>query len=283
MDKADRVVIEGRKLINGVEKTAYAASKRKKLLGTHASGMRLFIENGRINFIASNGYRLAMYSVKLIKDNIRRRRAYTVLAKEMEELIENIQKDDEIEITVEGDGRITFSSQNFSKSIELLQVKYPPYHKIIPRVYNIKIEVSKDELKDAINSIVKERTHKDSETGPYERIVLRLQDKRLVVSTISPMDSLPEDYRSKICDIPAKVLHNYFASEDEEYTSPYVCLNEIYLKHAMNPIKGAKVVIGFVNEYSPVAFLSPDPTYGYLGLVMPMDPEGGYKQLALIK
>lgn len=278
MDKVDRVVIEGRKLINGVEKTSYAASKRKKLLGTHTSGMRLFIENGRINFIASNGYRLAMYSVKLIKDDIRRRRAYTVPAKEMEELIENIQKDDEIEITVEGDGRMTFSCQNFSKSIELLQVKYPPYHKIIPRVYNIKIEVSKDELKDAINSIIKERTHKDSETGPYERIVLRLQDKRLVISTISPMDPLPEDYKSKIRDIPAKVLHNYFND-----ISPYVCLNEIYLKHALNPIKGAKVVIGFVNEYSPVAFLSPDPTYGYLGLVMPMDPEGGYKQLALIK
>jgi DNA polymerase III sliding clamp (beta) subunit (PCNA family) len=70
MDRVDRIVIEGRKLINGVEKTSYAVSRRKELLGTHTSGMRLFIENGRINFIASNGYRLAMYSVKLIKGQL---------------------------------------------------------------------------------------------------------------------------------------------------------------------------------------------------------------------
>jgi hypothetical protein len=50
----------------------------------------------------------------------------------------------------------------------------------------------------------------------------------------------------------------------------------------MKPISGAKVVIGFVNEYSPVSFISPDPAYGYLGLVMPMDPEN-CNQIALVK
>jgi hypothetical protein len=34
---------------------------------------------------------------------------------------------------------------------------------------------------------------------------------------------------------------------------------------------------------SPVAFISPDPAYGYLGLVMPMDPNGTYNQLALVR
>jgi DNA polymerase III sliding clamp (beta) subunit (PCNA family) len=277
----DRIVIEGRKLINGIERTYYALPRNKEFLGSPISGIRLFIANGRIDFTSTNGYRLAMYSSKLVEDKVRRKRAYTVPAREIKELIKNVHVDEEIEIVVEDD-KMVFNGVNFNKTVDIIQGRYPSYHRIIPKEYNIKIKASKNRLIDAINSVIKERPYKDSEAGRYEKVVLRLQGKRLVVSTVSPKDPLPEDYRSRICDIPVEVIHDYLNVKGEEYASPYVCLNEIYLKNAMKPISGAKVVLGFVNEYSPIAFISPDPAYGYLGLVMPMDPEN-CNQMVLAK
>jgi DNA polymerase-3 subunit beta len=272
----DRIVIEGRKLINGIERTFYALPRNREFAGKPISGIRLFIANGRIDFTATNGYRLAMYSSKLVKDKTKWKRAYTVPAREMKELVDSVQRDEEVEILVE-DKKMTFKGLNFDETVDLIEGRYPPYHKVIPKEYNIKIKVSKDKLLNAINTVIKERPYKNSDAGPYERVVLRLQGKRLVVSTISPTEPLPEDYKSRIYDIPVEVLHNYFND-----ISPYVCLNEIYLKNAMKSISGAKVVIGFVNEYSPVAFISPDPAYGYLGLVTPIDPNT-HNQLPLVR
>ena len=274
----DRIIIEGRKLINAVERIYYALPKNKELAGKPISGIRLFISNGRIDFTATNGYRLAMYSSKLVKDKTKWKRAYTVPAREIKELVDSVQRDEEVEITVE-DNKITFKGLNFDKTVDLIEGRYPPYHKVIPKEYNIKIKVSKDKLLNAINTVIKERPYKDSEVGHYERVVLRLQGKRLVVSSLSPTDPLPEDYKSRIYDIPVEVIYDYFKGDQD--IPPYVCLNELYLKNAMKPIKGAKVVIGIVNECSPVAFESPDPTYGYLGLVMPMDPASN--QLILVR
>jgi hypothetical protein len=124
-----------------------------------------------------------MYSSKLVRDKVRWKRAYTVPAREMKELIKDVHVDEEVEIVVEDD-KMVFNGVNFSRTVDIIQGRYPPYHRVIPKEYNIKIKASKNRLIDAINSVIKERPYKDSEAGRYERIVLRLQGKRLVVSTI---------------------------------------------------------------------------------------------------
>jgi DNA polymerase III sliding clamp (beta) subunit (PCNA family) len=66
----DKITIEGRKFIRGIEKVAYATSKRKGTAGTPISGICLSIGGGRIDFVATDNYRLAVYSAKLIKDTV---------------------------------------------------------------------------------------------------------------------------------------------------------------------------------------------------------------------
>jgi DNA polymerase III sliding clamp (beta) subunit (PCNA family) len=200
------------------------------------------------------------------------------------ELINKISEDENIEITVQ-DNKITFNSPSHSLTTELIQGKFPSYYKVIPTSFNIKMKVPKGRLSDAIRSVVKDRFYKSEEVGSYERIKLIPQKNKLTVSTLSSNQPLPIDYKSKVHSVVAETIYNHFSTGDEDSDiSPHIYLNDMYLRQALNTIEGAKVMIGIINEYKPVAITSPNPEDGYLALIMPMNPDGNPEdQLVLIK
>ncbi|MBX0312485.1 MAG: hypothetical protein JHC31_12060 [Sulfurihydrogenibium sp.] len=278
----DKITIEGRKFIRGIEKVAYATSKRKESAGKPISGICLSIGGGRIDFVATDIYRLAIYSAKLVKDAVLKRRMYIVPVEAARELANKISKDENLEITVQ-DNKITFNSPSYSLTCDLIQGKFPSYYKVIPRSFNIELKAPKGKLSEAIRNVVKERLYRSEEVGSYERIKIIPQKNKLVVSTLSSDQPLPTDYKSRVHSIVVETLYNHFGFSDEDTISPHVYLNDMYVRQALNTIEGAKVIIKIINEYSPIAITSPNPEDGYLALIMPINPDNPQEQLALVK
>jgi DNA polymerase-3 subunit beta len=134
-------------LSKGIPKVEYAISKEDT---RHAlQGMYVANKEGRLHFVGSDGYRLALYmheGVPLEENLLFPRKSLKVL--------EKLLKDTLGEVEVGKDENFAHvKGENWSLSVRLLEGEYPDYMAVIPTDYTIKVLLDKTEFENALKRL----------------------------------------------------------------------------------------------------------------------------------
>jgi DNA polymerase-3 subunit beta len=134
-------------LLKGISKVEYAISKEDM---RHAiQGMYVASKEGRLHFVGSDGYRLALYmreGITLEEDLLFPRKSLKVLEKLLKDAIGDVEVGkDENFVHVKGEG--------WMLSMRLLEGEYPDYIAVIPTDYTLKVILDKNEFENAMQRL----------------------------------------------------------------------------------------------------------------------------------
>jgi DNA polymerase III sliding clamp (beta) subunit (PCNA family) len=252
-----KIVVKSRDLLTGIQKVAYARSKDKDLKNKPLSGICLSIRKDKLNLAAANGHRLALYSIPV---DALETAEVIITEKTTKEIVKKVKKKETIEIEISDDKLIIDGLQ-----YDVLQGKYPNYEGLYPKDgFDVEIVVSKRELLDSINKVVKERPLK-GESGRYDVIKLTLlNDAKKLTITARDHTFESEDLYNSV-EIDADIKFNYFFYEDF-----VIYFNDKYVQQAVEPIESDNVIIRFLKVYDETCQTEFTDGFNYSALVMPM-------------
>ncbi len=134
-------------MLKGISKVGYALSKED--LRHALQGMYVGSKDGKLHFVGSDGYRLALYmheGISLEEDLLFPRKSLKVLEKLLKETLGEVEVGkDENFAHVKG--------ENWSLSVRLLEGDYPDYMAVIPTDYTIKVLLDKNEFENALKRL----------------------------------------------------------------------------------------------------------------------------------
>ncbi len=134
-------------LLKGISKVGYAISKED--LKHALQGMYVGSKEGKLHFVGSDGYRLALYmheGISLEEDLLFPRKSLKVLEKLLKETLGEVEVGkDENFVHVKGEG--------WQLSVRLLEGEYPDYMAVIPTDYTIKVLLDKNEFENALKRL----------------------------------------------------------------------------------------------------------------------------------
>jgi len=232
-------------LLKGIPKVEYAISKEDM---RHAlQGMYVANKEGRLHFVGSDGYRLALYmpeGISLEEDLLFPRKSLKALEKLLKETLGEVEVGkDENFVHVKGEG--------WHLSVRLLEGEYPDYMAVIPTDYTIKVLLDKKEFENALQRL---SSISSSSAFPV-KIVLSSDVVRVEISD-------PEFGEGKD---EVDVLES-FGNEAME-----IGFNGKYLLEALEEFDFERVYLKAIDPDSPVVLESAnqekDP---YLCIIMPM-------------
>lgn len=250
--------IQGKKLINGLKKTIYL----NQPIEIRVNGLRAV-------FRSADLYRLAEYSASLAGNSQpEEEKVFFISPQSAEEILERVDKEEKVIITVD-DRSLTLTGKKYMLTVDLL--KKPPIKYNIPTDFNLEIELEKEKLLGALDIFIKEKPYRN-EYGEYERIRLIPFDDVLLISTLSKENPFVDDDKTKTFVMRIKTNYDFITNE-EFFSYLEIYFNEKFLRDAIEPISSDKILLKFVNEYSPVVITSADDSgRNYLAAVMPMSP-----------
>jgi DNA polymerase-3 subunit beta len=255
-----KISVKSQDLIAGIQKVAYARSKDKDLKDKPVSGICLSVKDNKLDLVATNGHRLALYSIPIDASETTE---LIISEKTAKELIKKIKKKENVEIEMDKNMLIVDGLQ-----YDTIQGRYPDYEGIYPEDgFDIEITVSKSEFLDSINKVVKERPLK-GESGKYDVIKFTLinDDKKLIITARNHKSIFEVDDIYDSVEIDADIRFNYFFYEDF-----IIYFNDRYVQEAVEPIESDNVIIRFLKTYDQVSqteFTADSSNYS--ALVMPM-------------
>lgn len=252
-----KIVVKSKDLITGIQKVAYAHSKDKDLKGKPLSGICLSVKDNKLNLVASNYYRLALYSIPVDASETAEA---IITEKTAKEIAKKVKKKETVEIEISDDKLVVDGLQ-----YDAIQGKYPDYEGLYPKDgFDVEIVVSKRELLDSINRVVKERPLKE-ESGKYDviRLTLLNDDKKLIITAKDHTFESEDLYNS--VEIDADIKFNYFFYEDF-----IIYFNDRYVQQAVEPIESDNVIIRFLKVYDETYQTEFTDGFNYSALVMPM-------------
>ena len=243
LNNANSFSIEG-KLLNQMKKgTSFAAAVTegsKPIL----TGINIFLFDGFIQFVAIDGYRLA---IKKENINIDKNMEFTVTSKAINEAVKLIE-DEKEEITVNvGDRLISFIVSGYTFISRLLEGDFVNYEKTLPREYKQKVTVN---TRDLINTI--ERVSlliSESFTTPVR---CYFNELNVVFTCATVQGRATETFNTKL--------------EGENFE---IGLNNHYLLDALKAIEDEKVNILF-NGPNAGVLITPIDNDNFKYMIMPM-------------
>ncbi len=134
-------------LLKGISKVGYALSKED--LRHALQGMYVANKEGKLHFVGSDGYRLALYmheGVSLEEDILFPRKSLKVL----ERLLKGTLGDVEVG---KDENFAHVKAENWSLSVRLLEGDYPDYMAVIPTDYAINVRLDKAEFENAMHRL----------------------------------------------------------------------------------------------------------------------------------
>ncbi len=142
-----KAAIPSNLLLKGISKVGYAISKED--LKHALQGMYVANKEGKLHFVGSDGYRLALYmheGVSLEEDLLFPRKSLKVLEKLLKDTLGEVEvgKDENF---VHGKG------EGWKLSVRLLEGDYPDYMAVIPADYTIKVLLDKAEFENALKRL----------------------------------------------------------------------------------------------------------------------------------
>ena len=248
------MIVKSKDLIKGIQSVIYARSKDKDLKDKPLSGICISLRYNKLNLVASNGHRLAIYT---IPTDASEKIDAVISEKTAKEILKNIKKKENVEIEI--GNNLVINGLEYS----LIHNKYPNYESIYPEDgFSIEIVVPKEEILEAIENVVKVRPRK-GEWGKYDVIKLTLFNdyNKLIIAARNHID---DSYNSVEIDIDIKF--NHISHEDF-----IIYFNDRYVQEAIKPIDSSNVIVRFLkvyNETSQTEFTAENSPYS--SIVMPM-------------
>lgn len=238
------VSISGNTLLEGISKTVYASSRDESRFALN--GVCFSFVNNHIDFVATDGHRLALYKGEITGGKIEGK--YIVPQKALAEVKKLVSEYEDIEVAISGSS-IFFKGSDWMLSARLLEGVFPDYTQVIPSAFNIEIEVSKGDILDSVKRVI---VAEEKDTKPIKII---LKENKLIVSTPTSEDTFAEDE----IDID-------YTGEDFE-----IGFNGKYIIEALDEIQDSRVLIKFINKDSQTVIVPKDENEPYLAVVMPMN------------
>lgn len=149
LTNTSRILISSKVLLNGIEKTSFCAAEDE--LRPIMNGVHFDIKENKINFVASDGHKLALleHPDTSIKEAIS-----FVLPKKIATIISNTfpLSDDMVEMFV-GSNTVRFKYGSESIVATLLEGRFPNYRSVIPQNNDKVLSIGKTDLNGAIKRV----------------------------------------------------------------------------------------------------------------------------------
>ncbi len=144
---AKTILVESKTLRDGFAVSFATASTERAEL----SGVKITIDKGRIEFAATDGYKLAFRELPLDNDS----HSEVVIPRETVEIIQSMLGNPEEMVAMGiGEGQISFELPSFEVTGPLLAGQFPKYKDAIPSGYSCSIEVNRLDLLRCLKSAV---------------------------------------------------------------------------------------------------------------------------------
>ncbi len=239
----DGFVLSGEILKNMVRRTIFAVAQNE---GTRPvlTGIKVTIENGNLQFVAIDGFRLAIRNEKL---NIDKNIQFIVTGKAINEVVKLIEdENDDINVFVNGN-LICFETNGYSFISRLLEGNFVEYSKLISENYQQRIFVKTSDLINTIDRI--SPIINDAFSTPVRCVIT---EENILFSCSSSIGRATENFPISL--------------EGEELE---IGLNSRYLLEALKAAESEKVKIEFNGDMSGV-LVKPVENNEFLYLIMPM-------------
>jgi DNA polymerase-3 subunit beta len=237
-------VIPSTLMLKGISKVGYALSKEDTRYALQ--GMYVANKEGKLHFVGSDGYRLALYMHEgNLEDNL-------LFPRNSLKLLEKLLEDAIGEVEVGKDENFAHvKGENWSLSVRLLEGEYPDYMAVIPTDYTLSVMLDKAEFENALQRL----SSISSSKGFPVKLTISSDVVRVEISD-------PEFGEGKD---EVDVLE-YFGNETME-----IGFNGKYLLEALEEFDFERVYLKVIDPDSPVVLESAnqekDP---YLCIIMPM-------------
>ncbi len=236
-------IISGENLQKAISKTIYATSKEESRFALQ--GVLFKSLDGSIDVVATDGHRLALYTVDRTGTgdiNI------IVPQKALNELKRLLTGLEDVEIAAT-DQYVFFRTKEWILMSRLLEGAFPDYTQVIPEVFSREIKVMKKEFLDSVKRV---SAVIEGDTKPLK---LTLKENLLELKSASP------EYGEAIDEISIDY-------SDEEFT---IGFNAKYIIEAVDVIDTDEVIIKFTNPNAQTLFVPSEETDRYKAIVMPME------------
>jgi DNA polymerase-3 subunit beta len=236
-------IISGENLQKAISKTIYATSKEESRFALQ--GVLFKSLDGSIDVVATDGHRLALYTVDRTGTgdiNI------IVPQKALNELKRLLTGLEDVEIAAT-EQYVFFRTKEWILMSRLLEGAFPDYTQVIPEVFSREIKVMKKEFLDSVKRV---SAVIEGDTKPLK---LTLKENLLELKSASP------EYGEAIDEISIEY-------SDEEFT---IGFNAKYIIEAVDVIDTDEVIIKFTNPNAQTLFVPSEETDRYKAIVMPME------------
>lgn len=231
-------------LVHLLQSTYFSMSQQD--VRVFLNGMLLSFDAQGITSVATDGHRLAVCHTDEMKVEMPHK--IIVPRKAVLELLRLLTAiDDEVVSISAGESHFCLKTQMFSFNTKLVESRYPPYQKAIPKQLNTYVLIDRDSLKKALNRITILAHEKT------KAIVLSIQSGQLQLTA----NNQQQEEASEI------------VSAEVDGQPIQLGLNAAYLLDVINHCEEGLVRLSFVDENSSLLFESlADEQYQYI--IMPM-------------
>ncbi|NQY30864.1 MAG: DNA polymerase III subunit beta [Flavobacteriaceae bacterium] len=212
----------------------------------YLNGLLMQIKDKKLFSVTTDGHRLSLFKSDIEEDI----QDYEIIIpkkgiNELQRLLDNDEIEVEIHVT---DKHLSVSSKGFTFISKLIEGKFPDYNDVLPKESKIKIQLDRDDLKNALNRVSILTNEK------YKGVSFQLKIGALYLMSKNPEHEEAEE------ELPV------------EYTGDHLDIgfNVSYLLDILNHIPAGKVELSFTDSMSSVLVNSHNDTYDCLYVVMPM-------------
>jgi DNA polymerase-3 subunit beta len=234
--------ISGEELLNGINKTIYAAAKDETRFALQ--GVLFRTRNEGIDAVATDGHRLALYQMEKSGNGEMNEILPQKALNELKKLITGLE-DIEVASTEQ---YAFFKTADWILMTRLIEGEFPDYTQFIPQEFVIEITVDK---KDFIESVKRVSAIFEGEPKP---IKLTLKENKIELKSFS------QELGEAVDELDIEYSGDEFS----------IGFNAKYILDAVNVIDGDKVQIKFTGPESQTLILPEDNTK-YQAIVMPME------------
>ncbi|WP_456401198.1 DNA polymerase III subunit beta [Persephonella sp.] len=236
-------IITGNNLQKAINKTSYASSKEESRYALQ--GVLFKTLNGDIDVVATDGHRLALYTIdRTGKGEIN----IIIPQKALNELKKLLTGLEDVEVSAT-DQYAFFRTKEWILMTRLLEGAFPDYTQVIPKEFSREITIQKKEFLESVKRV---SAIIEGDTKPI-KLTLKpgvLELKSVSVEYGEAVDELNVEY------------------EGEEYS---IGFNAKYLIEAVEVIESEDINIKFTNPNAQTLILPVESDDRYKAIVMPME------------
>lgn len=246
VEKENTIIVDTKDLDVAISQTAFAASTNTSR--PVLAGVLFDVEKSDLRLVATDSYRLAEKTIKLKGESANNLQcivpARTVM--ELGKLLSRAEaKETEINITK---NQVLFVIGDIQLMSRLIEGKFPPYEKIIPKETKTKLEVVSEDLANVVRRVSLFARENNNSIK-----LSATNDGKLNIST----------EETKVGEEKAE-LPVIINGENNK-----IALNAQYLLDVLNYIQSDKVMLELEDKLSP-AIVRPMKEQGYVYIIMPL-------------